>query len=65
MNYFKAVAVSLIVAVLVMLAEAVLMLRDIPFRAGEETQAFVRMWPALTAGIGAFAVGLKLFKPAE
>src|SRR5688572_33469572 len=62
-KYFKAIAVSLVVAVLVMLAEGVLRLRDIPVRAGDETQALVRMWPALTAAIGAFAVSLKLFKP--
>ena len=46
MKYFKAFTVSLVVALLVLLAEAVLMLRDIPVRAGEETQALVRLWPA-------------------
>lgn len=65
MKYFKAIAVSLIVALLVLLAEGVLMLRDIPVRAGEETKALVKMWPALTAAIGAFGISLKLFKPTE
>ena len=65
MKYFKAIAVSLIVAVLVLFTDGVLLLRDIPVRAGEEKQALVRLWPALTAAIGAFAISLKLFKPAE
>ena len=65
MNYFKAIAVSLIVALLVLFAESVLMLRDVPVRAGEETQALVKMWPALTAAISAFGISLKLFKPTD
>lgn len=64
-KYFKAIAVSLIVALLVLLTESVLMRRDIPVRAGEETQALVKMWPALTAAIGAFGISLKLFTPTE
>ena len=65
MKYWKAIAVSLVVALLVLLTEGILLLRDIPVRAGEESQALVRMWPALTAAIGAFFIGLKLFKPAD
>jgi hypothetical protein len=64
-KHFTAIAVSLVVALLVLLAEGVLMLRDIPVRVGEETQALVRIWLALTAAIGAFAIGLQSFKPAE
>ena len=65
MKYWKAIAVSLVVALLVLLTEGILLLRDIPVHAGEESQALVRMWPALTAPIGAFLIGLKLFKPAD
>lgn len=65
MKYWKAIAVSLVVALLVLLTQGVLLLRDIPVRSGEESQALLRMWPALTAGIGAFFTGLRLFKPAD
>jgi hypothetical protein len=64
-KYLKAIAVSIVVALLVLFTEVVFRLPDIPVRAGEETQALVRMWPALIAALVAFVTGLRLFKPAE
>ena len=65
MKYVKAIAVSLIAALMVLFTEVVFRLPDIPVRAGEETQALVRMWPAFIAAIGAFVTTLTMFKPTE
>ena len=65
MKYFKAIAVGIIVGLMVLFTEIVFRLPDIPVRAGEETQALIRMWPAFIAAAGAFVTGLKMFKPTE
>ena len=59
----RAFLLSLALGVIAGAARAALMLKDIPVRAGEETAALARMWPAWLWGVSLFVLSVRALWP--